>query len=547
MENRIGAKNEFFTVVLCCLLGAVAAAQQPPAERLSNATKWHSQEPSEPDAGSWSPLILTSADEIRVPPPPANLDVKTIEELAVVRSAVRNPSAQQRSITYKWSFTNQGAVWRHLADELVLHGGMGAPSMLRVYAALHIAMADATLAAWNNQNYYLRPRPSQMDPSIRPLVPEPQNSAYPSDRAAAAGAAERMLSYFFPRFEDRVSALADESVSAQVQGGLNLQSDVDVGRELGREVAERVIAVIEQDGRPNQFAFGRDIPWEQPLADETVRLGVRFTPTAGEYNNDIRWRAPEPKVGVVYGDALPWNQALPVDPSAGQWKPLFLTRSTVNELAAVPPPPANNSAETKRDMEEIITAVNNRTCYTDFIVFKHGVDQPGHWVVQVLDTLTERHVWSAPRTERATAILFTAMYDALLGTWYDKYHFLRPRPAHLEPTLPTVILTPKHPSYPAGHGTFTAAGVSVLRAFFPEDDSEYGGLVEEVNNARVWGGIHFRNDMTAGNEIGDRVAAAVLSAIHLDGTPGENPYISVTKSLSDDSGGPYYNPFYQRK
>ena len=89
--------------------------------------------------------------------------------------------------------------------------------------------------------------------------------------------------------------------------------------------------------------------------------------------------------------------------------------------------------------------------------------------------LTERHGWSPPRTERATAILFTAMYDALLGTWYDKYHFMRPRPAHLEPTLPTVILTPKHPSYPAGHATFTAAGVSVLRAFFPEDESEYGG------------------------------------------------------------------------
>ena len=234
-KTEFGAKNEFFTVVLCCLLGAVAAAQQPPAERLSNATKWHSQEPSEPHAGSWSPLILTSADEIRVPPPPANLDVKTIEELAVVRSAVRNPSAQQRSITCKWSSANQGAVWRRLADELVLHSGMGAPSMLRVYAALHIAMADATLAAWNNQNYYLRPRPSQMDPSIRPLAPEPQNSAYPSDRAAAAGAAERILSYFFPRFDDRVSALADESVSAQVQGGLNYRATSTWGENWGEK------------------------------------------------------------------------------------------------------------------------------------------------------------------------------------------------------------------------------------------------------------------------------------------------------------------------
>ncbi len=547
IQNRLWLKQAFLVAPLCCVMSAITAAQQKLVPPLTNATEWSSANPTEPEAGNWAPLLLSSADEIRVPAPPANLDHKTAEELEFVRKALLNPSPEQRSLSCKWTTANQGKVWRRLADELVLHAGSGAPSVLRVYAALHIAIADATLAAWNNQRYYLRPRPAGMDASIQPLVPEPQTPAYPSDSAAAAGAAERMLSYFFPRYESRVSALADEAVSAQVKGGLNLPSDVDAGRELGREVAERVIAVIEEDGRPNQLVFGRDIPWEQPSADETVRLGVRFTRTTANYSNDITWKAPEQKVGVVYGDALPWNQALPIDPTAGDWKPLFLNRSEVNELAAIPPPPANNSAETKRDLEEIVTAVNNRTCYTDFIVFKNGVDQPGHWPVQIFDMLAERHGWSAPRTERAAAILFTSMYDAILGAWYDKYHFMRPRPAHLEPTLPTVILTPKHPSYPAGHGAFTAAGVAVLRAFFPEDESEYGGLVEEVNNARVWGGIHFRGDMTAGNEVGDHIAAAVLSAIHLDGTPGENPYGAVTKNLSDNSGGPYYNPFYHRK
>jgi len=547
IRNRVSRRHSFLVASLCCLLSAVTAAQQKPVPPLTNETRWFSANPTEPEAGNWAPLLLGSADEIRVPPPPANLDARTAEELEVVRKALRNPSSQQRALSCKWNTANQGTVWRRLVDDLVLHSGLGTPSMLRAYTALHIAMADAVLAAWNNQEYYLRPRPSEMDGSIQPLVPEPQSPAYPSDSAAAAGAAERILAYFFPRYEDRVSALADEATSAQVLGGLNLPSDVNVGRELGREVAERVIAPIEEDGRPNQLVFGRDIPWEQPFADETVRLGVRFSRTKADYSDDITWTAPQQKVEVVYGDALPWNQFLPVDPTAGAWEPLFLTRAKVNELAAVPPPPANNSPETKRDMEEIVTALNNRTCYTDFIVFKNGVDQPGHWAVQILDTLTERHGWSAPRTERATAILFTSMYDALLGTWYDKYHFMRPRPAHLEPTLPTVILTPKHPSYPAGHATFTAAGVTVLRAFFPEDESEYGGIVEEVNNARVWAGVHYRGDMTAGNQVGDRVAAAVLSALHLDGTPGENPYRSVAKNLSDNSGGPYYNPFYHRK
>jgi membrane-associated phospholipid phosphatase len=547
IRNRIWLKAAISLATLCCLLSASTSAQQKPAQSLTNATKWSSAQAIEPAAGNWSPLLLNSADEFRVPPPPANLDAKTAEELELVRKALRNPAPRQKELSCKWNTANQGKVWRGLVDELVLHSGLGTPSMLRAYAALHIAMADATVAAWNNQNYYLRPRPAEMDASIQPLVPEPQNSAYPSDRAAAAGAAERILIYFFPRYENRISALADEAISAQVLGGLNLPSDVDAGRELGRNVAERVIEVIEGDGRPNQLVFGRDVPWEQPFADETVRLGVRFARTKADYSNDIMWKAPQQEVGVVYGDALPWNQFLPIDPTAGTWAPLFLSREKVNELAAVPAPPANNSAETKRDMEEIVTAVNNRTCYTDFIVFKWAVDQPGHWPVQILDMLTERYGWSAPRTERATAIFFTAIYDATLGTWYDKYHFLRPRPAHLEPTLPTVILTPKHPSYPAGHGTINAAGVAVLRAFFPQDESEYGRMVEEVDNARVWAGVHYRDDMIVGNQVGDRVAAAVLAAIHLDGTPGENPYRSTAKNLSDNSGGPYYNPFYHHK
>jgi membrane-associated phospholipid phosphatase len=545
-QNRIWLQCAPLVASLWCL-SAITAAGQKLVQPLTNATKWSSANPMEPEAGNWAPLLLSSADEIRVPPPHANLDAKTAEELEVVRKALRNPPPQQRALSCKWNTASQGKVWRRMVDDLVLHSGLGVPSALRAYAALHIAMADAVLAAWNNQEYYLRPRPAQMDASIQPLVPEPQNPAYPSDNAAAAGAAERILAYFFPRYEDRVSALADEATSAQVLGGLNLQSDVTAGRELGREVAERVIAVIEGDGRPNQLVFGRDIPWEQPFADETVRLGVRFARTAANYSDDITWKAPQQSVGLAYGDALPWNQFLPVDPTAGAWEPLFLTRAKVNELAAVPPPPANNSPQTKRDIDEIVTAVNNRTCYTDFIAFKWAVDQPGHWPVQILDMLADRYRWSAPRTERATAILFTAMYDATLGTWYDKYHFMRPRPAHLEPTLPAVILTPKHPSYPAGHGAITAAGVAVLRAFFPQDESEYDGMVEEVNNARVWAGVHFRGDMTAGNQVGDRVAAAILLAIHLDGSPGENPYRSVARNLSDNSGGPYYNPFYHRK
>jgi hypothetical protein len=118
------------------------------------------------------------------------------------------------------------------------------------------------------------------------------------------------------------------------------------------------------------------------------------------------------------------------------------------------------------DMEEIATALNNRTCYTDYIVFKWANEQPGRWSAEIMDELTERYGWDAPTTARADAILFVAMYDAVLTTWHEKFRYLRPRPTLLEAGLPTVILTPKHPSYPSGHGTYVAAADTVLRHFF---------------------------------------------------------------------------------
>jgi len=302
-----------------------------------------------------------------------------------------------------------------------------------------------------------------------------------------------------------------------------------------------VLSVLERDGRPTQLVFAKEMPWEQPDAPETVRLGARFQLLHSSYDDSVKWTAPQFRQGVTYGDLPPWNQTLPVDPTAGNWHPLILERT---DLFHAPPPSANSSARTMREMEEIDTALNNRTCYTDFVAFKWANEQPGRWSAAIMDDLMDRYRWSAPKTARAHAILHAAMYDALLTTWHEKFRHLRARPTHLEPTLPTVILTPKHPSYPAGHGTYVAAADTVLRSLFPEDAAEYRDLVPEVNNARVWAGVHFREDMTAGNVIGREVAAAVLQKVHLDGSPGDRSKRVLGQPLATSSffgdGGPRY-------
>jgi hypothetical protein len=546
MHSRYQKMFACLALAILMIFGAKQAAAQAkpdadssmaslPANRAGRATQ-------DIDPSRWEPILIASPSIIEVPSPDPLASAEVRSELQELRRNLLSATPHQKALVRKWVTPNQSKQWRALLDDLSLHNIAGAPSTLRLYAALHIAIADAEVAARNRQATYRRPHPMEIDSGIQPLVPSLSPFAYPSDLAAETGAAERILLFARPEAAGRINALADESMRALASSGLYLPSDCEAGRRLGILVAEQVLSVFERDDRPSQLVFAKEMPWEQPEASETVRAGARFQFVHTSYDDSVKWTAPQERQGVTYGDLPPWNQTLPVDPTAGQWKPLILESA---DIFHAPPPAANSSARTMQEMEEIATALNNRTCYTDFIVFKWANEQPGRWTAQIMDELMERYGWDAPTTARAEAILYAAMYDALLTTWHEKFRYLRPRPALLEPALPTVILTPKHPSYPSGHGTYVAAADAVLRSFFPEDESEYGHLVSEVNNARVWAGIHFREDQIAGNVIGRQVAEAVLQKVHLDGSPGDRSKRVLGQPLETSAfygdGGPRYH------
>lgn len=535
-------RNSFFGLALALMTACYAIPVAAQASGGTHSTTQLATSTKNLDPADWEPILLESAaaNDVPSPQPVDSGDVRL--ELVQLRDTQRSITPHQRALVNKWVVTNQGRVWRLVLDDLTLHNLAAVPSSLRLYAALHIAIADAEVAARNRQRAYRRPHPSELDSGIHSLATSSSPYAYPSDLAAETGAAERILLFVRPEAASQIRALANESMRALESSGLYLKSDCEAGRQLGAVVAEEVLSVLARDRRPNQLVFAKEMPWEQPAAPETVRLGARYQLAHSEFDDSVQWTAPNLRQGVTYGDLPPWNQAVAADPTAGTWQPLILDST---DLFHAPPPPANSSAQTMHDMEEIVAALNNRTCYTDFISFKWANEQPGRWPAEIMDGLMSRYDWDAPTTARAEAILYTAMYDSLLTTWHEKFRYLRPRPALLEPGLPTVILTPKHPSYPAGHGTYVAAAVTVLQEFFPDERSEYEYLVPEVNNARVWAGVHFRDDMLAGNMIGEQVANAVMEKAHLDGSPGERSkrvlgQPLVTSAFFGD-GGPKYH------
>ena len=97
-----------------------------------------------------------------------------------------------------------------------------------------------------------------------------------------------------------------------------------------------------------------------------------------------------------------------------------------------------------------------------------------------------------------------------------------------DPGWTPLLPTPRFPDYPAGHGTFAGAAEQVLTALFGEDAgavsitspsdgvthtyANFHQIADEVCNARVWGGIHWRTSVVVGRDLGRAVAGVALGA-----------------------------------
>jgi membrane-associated phospholipid phosphatase len=97
-----------------------------------------------------------------------------------------------------------------------------------------------------------------------------------------------------------------------------------------------------------------------------------------------------------------------------------------------------------------------------------------------------------------------------------------------DPSWSPLIATPPFPSYNSGHSTFSGAAETILGAYHGENiafrttsdglpgvvrsfPSFSAAAAAEAGKSRIYGGIHFDFDDAIGQELGRRVAQAVLA------------------------------------
>jgi len=295
-----------------------------------------------------------------------------------------------------------------------------------------------------------------------------------AERGAVAGASAAVLSYLFPgstqSFEDQVTAQGNA-------GPGQPHPWFTRGEAIGREVGAGIVARARGDH------FGLPLNPAPPLGPQ---YWISNSPTA-------------PVAGGDMPGVTPWFLT-----SANQFRP--------------GPPPAFGSADFHSALAEIRTLSDSRTAAQTQIAAYWAlnagtVTAAGFWLQVATDDINARGL-SEREATHVYALTSATMFDAGIGCWDAKlfYWLIRPWKADLLITTTAAVGKPNHPSYPSGHSCVSSSGAEVISTFFPEQRAELEAMVTEAGLSRMYGGIHYRFDIDAGQTLGRNVAQFAIAA-----------------------------------
>ena len=435
---------------------------------------------AESTAGAWTTWVLPSADAVSVPAPPADPD----RERAELERLARARTPEMERLARAWDGQRAIERWMEVNFEYVADRAKDPPAASRAYALLSVAMYDAVVAAWHAKYRYRREPPRDVDALLEPGA----DPSYPSEQAAIAGAASRVLAYLYPeRPAGRLEAMAEEAARSRVVAGASYPSDARAGLALGRDVARAVIGYAKRDGSQREWDGKRP-----------RRAGA--------------WEPP------------PGSLARPVSPLAGRWKTWVMRSGSQFRAPPFPPygsPAYRAEAQAVADTKTNLTPEQRRIA--KFWAGGQGTAlPPGIWNQVVLEHMRRRPL-SLPRRARVLALLNVAQADAGVASWDTKYAYWVTRPENairdlgIDRRWKPYIETPFFPAYVSGHATYSGAAGEVLAHLFPEEADLWRRRAKEAADSRVYGGIHFPLDGSEGLRMGEKIGDLVVARARADG------------------------------
>jgi hypothetical protein len=388
------------------------------------------------------------------------------------------PSAVLRS-------QNVVADWDAIAaNTIVTVGGKSPAASFVFFAYVDIAVYDAVNAIEH------RHRPFAVS------VHAPKGA---SVDAAVVTAAHDVLVHYFPLQQSALDA--DEDTSLGALSDSQVKTD---GMNVGEAVAAKWIDLRANDGveAPIVYVWGHGPGiWEPvpPFPPPVTPWMASFTP-------------------FTYQDASDFLDK--IDPPPALTSELWAEDyNLTKDFGAL-----NGSLRTPRQTE----------------IGQFWADQTAAQYSRALRFLIADHKLSVAQSARLAAMQNVSLADSLVACFNAKYHYAFWRPytaihdadtdgnprTVADPNWSPLDTTPGHPEYPAAHGCVTQALAVALQAYFHRDRVHYqvtsnvtstthdferfSDVVNEVDMARIFGGMHYRHSVLQGNVMGRAVACHVL-------------------------------------
>lgn len=255
---------------------------------------------------------------------------------------------------------------------------------------------------------------------------------------------------------------------------------------------------------------------------------------ANDNSGQAQFNYTAPGAGLP-GVWVPLTSAPALLPGWGEVTPFVL--HSVKQFG-LPPPPALESGRYAQDYNEIkeIGPINSATrTFEQTQIATFWLGSPVAIWNQPLTQLIATSDFDLSTTARTFALVYLASADSgiVCWAWKYEYNFWRPQPAIRrgdedgnaltvpDPTWLPLFQTPRHPEYASGHTTNSSAIATILQLIFGDDPgtpitSTITGItrqwntfsegVDEVIDARVYSGIHFRTADEVGSLQGGQVA-----------------------------------------
>jgi hypothetical protein len=373
--------------------------------------------------------------------------------------------------------------WNQTAIEVMKAANIAGNPWTRNLAMMHVAMSDAVNSVQGRYASYVSSGP------VKPGA---------SAEAAAAAAARQILLQQAPGQKALIDQAYAETTKAIPDGAAKTD-----GVAIGEKCAAAVLA--------DRAADGTNVPdTYRPMTTPGV-----WIPTA-------------PPLFAEYARVKPW-----VLKSADQFRP--------------GPPPDLKSALYARDYNETKEVggakSSKRTAeQTDAVKFWSQANLSVAWE-QVARQLSAAKNLSLADNARLFALLNMGMANSFINDWDAKftYNFWRPVTAirngdqdgndatERDASWTSLNAVPMHPEYPSQAGIIAGVAIGVLEVVFGPKPAtavtvtdlmdaklqrrfdNVQQIAEQVQDVRVWGGIHFRNSLQVGYDMGQKISVYLVA------------------------------------